>query len=137
MLVSFVRERGWEGCRQGKAGIPFAQIKGGSVPEHHGLTYVMTRVMLYVMKKVNAVELRQSLGKVVKKLEAGGEPILLVRGKRIVAALISLKDFEERFVAKAASEARRRILEEMDEMARPSSIEADSSRLLRELRDHG
>ncbi|MBW2262788.1 MAG: type II toxin-antitoxin system Phd/YefM family antitoxin [Deltaproteobacteria bacterium] len=89
------------------------------------------------MKKVNAVELRQSLGKVVAELEAGGEPILLARGKRVVAALISLKDFEERFVARAASEARRKILEEMDEMARPSSVAVDSARLLRELRDHG
>ena len=70
-------------------------------------------------------------------LEAGGEPILLARGKRIVAALISLKDFEERFVARAASEARLKILEEMDEMARPSSVAVDSARLLRELRDHG
>jgi PHD/YefM family antitoxin component YafN of YafNO toxin-antitoxin module len=89
------------------------------------------------MKTINAVELRQSLGKVVKELEAGGEPILLKRGRRVVAALISLKDFEERFVATAASEARLRILEQMDEMARPSSVELDSAGMLRELRDHG
>lgn len=93
--------------------------------------------MSYDMKTINAVQLRQSLGKVVADLEAGGEPILLARGKRVVAALISLKDFEERFVARAASRARRRIIEEMDEMARPSSDTADSARLLRELRDHG
>lgn len=88
------------------------------------------------METISAVELRQSLGKVVKDLEAGGEPVLLSRGKRVVAALISLSDFEERFVARAASEARRKILEEMDTLSRPSSEVGDAARMVRELRDH-
>jgi len=89
------------------------------------------------MKIINAVELRQSLGKVVARLEKGGEPILLARGKRVVAALISLSDFEERFVAEAASAARLEILEEMDALARPSSEGGDAARIVREMRDHG
>lgn len=89
------------------------------------------------MKEINAVALRQSLGKVVEELEAAGEPILLKKGRRVVAALISLRDFQERFVTKAASEARLKLLDEMDEMARPSSVSDDAVHVLRELRDHG
>ncbi|MFO8071061.1 MAG: type II toxin-antitoxin system Phd/YefM family antitoxin [Polyangia bacterium] len=89
------------------------------------------------MKTINAVELRQSLGKVVKKLEEGGEPILLERGKRVVAALISLTDFEERFVAQAASASRAKILEEIDALARPSKGGGDGVRAVREMREHG
>ena len=40
------------------------------------------------MKSVNAVQLRQSLGKVVARLQKDGEPILLQKGHRPVAVLI-------------------------------------------------
>ena len=77
------------------------------------------------MKRVTALQLRQSLGKVVATLQRTGEPILLEKGRRPVAVLVSLKDFQERFVEKAAVEARERILAEMDALATES---ADSMR---------
>jgi prevent-host-death family protein len=89
------------------------------------------------MKRVNALALRQSLGKVVASLERTGEPILLEKGRRPVAVLISLRDFEERFVEKAATEARERILEEIDRLARSSIDRTPAVEVLRELRGRG
>ena len=86
------------------------------------------------MKRVNALELRQSLGKVVAALERTGEPVILEKGRRPVAALISLRDFQERFVEKAAAEERARLLAEMDRLARPSKDRTPSVEILRELR---
>lgn len=89
------------------------------------------------MKRVNALALRQSLGKVVASLQRSGEPILLEKGRKPVAVLISLRDFEERFVEKAATEARERILEEIDRLARRSTDATPAVEVLRELRGRG
>lgn len=75
--------------------------------------------------------MRQSLGKVVSALEAGGEPVLLCRGRRPVAALVSLRDFEERFVEKAAAAERDRLIEQMDALARPAADPTPSVEILR------
>ena len=50
------------------------------------------------METVNALELRQSPGKVLDQLERGGEPILVCRRRTPATALMSLKDYRERFV---------------------------------------
>ena len=89
------------------------------------------------MKRVNALELRQSLGKVVAALQRNGEPIILEKGRKPVAVLISLRDFQERFVEKAAAEARAAVLEEMDRLAIPSADQTPAVELLRELRTGG
>ena len=86
------------------------------------------------MRSVNALQLRQSLGKVVAALQRTGEPIILEKGRKPVAALISLRDFQERFVEKAAAEARKRILAEMDKLATESVDKTPAVEVLRELR---
>lgn len=86
------------------------------------------------MNKVNALELRQSLGKVIATLQETGEPILLEKGRKPVGVLISLQDFHERFVEKSAAEARKRILEEIDALAMSSVDAAPVVEVLRELR---
>lgn len=88
------------------------------------------------MKRVNALELRQSLGKVVSALERNGEPVILEKGRRPVAVLISLKDFRERFVEKAATEERNRLFERMDALARRSADPTPAVEILRELRGY-
>ncbi len=86
------------------------------------------------MRRVTALELRQSLGKVVATLQRTGEPIMLHKGRKPVGVLISLRDFEERFVEKAATEARAEVLARMDRLARPSSDSTPSVDLLRDMR---
>lgn len=51
-----------------------------------------------VMKVVNASELRQSLGKVLDRLEHDGGPILVRCRRTPAAVLVSLKACRERFV---------------------------------------
>ena len=65
------------------------------------------------MKEITAVELRQSVKRVVSALAENGEPILLKVGDEPVAVLISLRDFRERFVLEAAADERRRLVEEI------------------------
>lgn len=90
------------------------------------------------MKRINALQLRQSLGKIVEELERTGEPILLEKGRRPVGAIISLKDFRERFHEKAAAEERDRLLAEMDALAdRFSRDDTPSLDILRDLRERG
>lgn len=87
------------------------------------------------MKKVNALTLRQSFGKVLKELEKNGEPILLEKGREPRAVLISIKDFQERFVDRVAADERRELVEDIlaFQKKRPK-VQKDSVSLLRELR---
>lgn len=89
------------------------------------------------MKRVNALQLRQSLGKVIAALQRTGEPIILEKSRRPVAVIISLRDFQERFVEKVAMEERDRVLADMDALATESVDETPAVEVLRELRGHG
>jgi len=89
------------------------------------------------MKKVNALQLRQSLGKVVATLLRTGEPVLLEKGRKPVAVLISLDDFRERFVEKDASSEREAIVAAIDELAMPSVDRTPGVEILRGLRGDG
>lgn len=86
------------------------------------------------MKRVNALELRQSLGKVLASLQKTGEPILVEKGRQPVAVLISLQDFRERFHEKDAAEERDRLIAEMDELARNAPI-VDHTPLIQVIRE--
>lgn len=86
------------------------------------------------MKHISAVQLRQSVGKVVKMLEKNNEPVILDKGNKPVAVLISLKDFHERFVEKAAEEARLELIRKIDAMAMVSKDPLSAEDILHELR---
>ncbi len=90
--------------------------------------------MSYDMKSVTALELRQSFSKIANLLEQNQEPVLLLRGKKPIAVLISLRDYEERFAEKAAREARRALLAEIDDLARPSTDTTPAADVLHEAR---
>ncbi len=90
--------------------------------------------MVSVMKTVTALELRQSMGKVIDIIRSTGEPVVLERGRKPVAVLISLQDFEERFVEKDAAQARQKLLAEIDSIARRSADTTSAVDILREAR---
>jgi prevent-host-death family protein len=50
------------------------------------------------MEVSNALALRQSLGKILARLKKTGAPILIQKGKQPVAVLITLEDYQRRFV---------------------------------------
>jgi PHD/YefM family antitoxin component YafN of YafNO toxin-antitoxin module len=86
------------------------------------------------MKTMNALQLRQSLGKALTELQKVGEPILIEKGRKPAAFLISLRDFHERFAEKEAASAREELLKEMRMLARPSADKTLASVILHELR---
>ncbi|MBI4405311.1 MAG: type II toxin-antitoxin system Phd/YefM family antitoxin [Deltaproteobacteria bacterium] len=63
------------------------------------------------MKKTNALHLRQNMGKIVDQLLKTGEPILLEKGRKPVAVLISMEDYQTRFVDREADELRKQIVQ--------------------------
>lgn len=67
--------------------------------------------------KVNALQVRQSFGKILKKLVASDEPIIIEKGRRPVAVLISLKTFEERFIDRREKEKRDELLKRFEKLS--------------------
>ena len=86
------------------------------------------------MESVNALELRQSLGKVLDQLERGGEPILVCRRRTPAAALVSLKDYRERFVDRAADDQRREVVARLRRLKFKSPTTGTTLDVLRDLR---
>lgn len=87
------------------------------------------------MKHISAVQLRQSVGKVVKMLEKNNEPVILDKGNKPVAVIISLRDFNERFVEKAAEEARLELVRKINVMAMESKDSTPAEDILHDLRN--
>src|SRR4029077_2797558 len=71
--------------------------------------------MVYVkgVRSVNALTLRQSLGRVLRQLERAGEPIMVERAKQPAAVLISLQGSQQRFVGRAAEPQRGAIVDRL------------------------
>jgi prevent-host-death family protein len=67
----------------------------------------------FKMQKATALELRQKMGSLVKKLQETGEPILLEKDRKPVAVIISLEDYKRRFVDIDADIRRREIIDEI------------------------
>jgi hypothetical protein len=89
-------------------------------------------VILDDMKEINAVQLRQSLGRLAATLKRTGEPILLKVGREAVGVIITVKDFRERFVLGQAAAERVRLVEEILADQHPDEIPLDET--LEELR---
>lgn len=90
--------------------------------------------MAHHIHTVNALKIRNNLGEVLDLLESSGQPILVSKGRKIRAVLISPEDFEARFVDKLAEDARERLVERIKGAAatRLSSDQIDSA--IRDLR---
>jgi prevent-host-death family protein len=65
------------------------------------------------MQKATALQLRQNLGSLIKKLKETGEPILLEKDRKPVGVIISLEDYKRRFVDIDADLRRREIIDEI------------------------
>ena len=85
---------------------------------------------------VNALEIRNHLGKVLDRLEKTGEPVLVSKGRQIRAVLISPEDYRRRFLDRQVEERRRALVERIESMRRPSTAAQPSVKLLRALRGY-
>lgn len=65
------------------------------------------------MKKTNALQLRQNLGAIIDQMLQHGEPVLVEKGRRPVAVLISIEEYRKRFVDVDADLQRRELVEKI------------------------
>jgi prevent-host-death family protein len=86
------------------------------------------------MRTVNALEIRNRLGAVLDHLEKTGEPVIVSKGRKARAVLISMEDFQRRFVDRQTEERRKELMDRVL-AARVTRVGgADSLSILRDLR---
>jgi PHD/YefM family antitoxin component YafN of YafNO toxin-antitoxin module len=88
------------------------------------------------MKTVNALTVRNKLGEVLETLTRTGEPILVSKGRRVRAVLITPDDFQKRFVDVQAAEAKERLLHSIKGARKGKVVQRSSLEMLRELRGY-
>jgi len=86
------------------------------------------------MERVNALQLRQSLGRVLQRLKRTGRPILLEKDRKPAAVLISLEDYRTRFVDVEADRLRVEMVERIKQAGLRTPKGVTSLDLLREVR---
>ncbi len=86
------------------------------------------------MRTVNALEIRNHLGALLDDLERTGEPVIVSKGRRPRAVLISVEDFQTRFVDRQTEERRKALLERVLAARVERTGNADSLSVLRALR---
>ncbi len=88
------------------------------------------------MKTVNALKIRNHLGEVLKELNKTGKPILVSKGRKIQAVLITPEQFKKRFLDYQAEEERKRLLDIIKGLKAKRHGTKDSVEVLRELRGY-
>jgi len=88
------------------------------------------------MKTVNALEVRNHFGKVLQELEETKEPILLSKGRKVRAALITIEDFQRRFLDRQAEEEREKWQNALQQLSARRIGGRSSLEVLRELRGY-
>ena len=88
------------------------------------------------MEVVNALRIRNNLGEILDLLNDKGEPILISKGRKIRAVLVTPEQFEKRFLDWQAKEERERLLEGVKRLRRRKKESLSSMTVLRQLRGY-
>ncbi len=88
------------------------------------------------MEEVNALKIRNNLGEVLDRLNDKGEPILISKGRKVRAVLVTLEQFEKRFLDWQAKEEKKRFLENFNNLRRGKRGKLSSLTVLRKLRGY-
>lgn len=88
------------------------------------------------MKTVNALKIRNHLGEVLEELNRTGKPILVSKGRKIQAVLITPEQFKRRFLDYQAEQEKRRLLETIKRLRTKRVGTKNSLEVLRELRGY-
>ena len=88
------------------------------------------------MKTINALTIRNNLGKVLQELEETREPVLVSKGRKVRAVLISIEDFQTRFIDKQAEAEKEQWMKKLDELRAPRVDSLTSLDALRHLRGY-
>ncbi|MCX5886819.1 MAG: type II toxin-antitoxin system Phd/YefM family antitoxin [Proteobacteria bacterium] len=88
------------------------------------------------MEEVNALTVRNNLGKILDRLQKKGEPILISKGRKIRAVLVTPEQFEKRFLDWQAEEKKELLLNAIKGMRKKKLGEKSSLTILRNLRGY-
>ncbi len=88
------------------------------------------------MKEINALKLRNNLGEILDELNKTGEPLLISKGRKVKAVLITPEQFDKRFFDYQAEEKKQQMLEKMLALRADRIGNKDSVTALRELRGY-
>jgi PHD/YefM family antitoxin component YafN of YafNO toxin-antitoxin module len=88
------------------------------------------------METVNALKLRNNLGEILDRLSTKGDPILISKGRKIRAVLVTPEDFEKRFLDVKAQEERDRLLRFFKSLRKRKKESVHSLKVLRQLRGY-
>lgn len=88
------------------------------------------------MERINALKLRNNLGEILDRLTANGDPILISKGRKVRAVLVTPEDFERRFLDVKAQEERAKLLELFKSLRKRKKGSIQSLRVLRQLRGY-
>lgn len=88
------------------------------------------------MKRVNALQVRQALGRILDQLDRDNEPLLLEKERQPRAVLVPLRLFRERFADRTVHEERIAIGKRIEELGRTVKLRRGpkTTELIRELR---
>jgi PHD/YefM family antitoxin component YafN of YafNO toxin-antitoxin module len=88
------------------------------------------------MEEVNALKIRNNLGEILDRLNDKGEPILISKGRKIRAVLVTPEQFEKRFLDWQAKEEKKRFLEVVKRLRKGKKESLSSITILRQLRGY-
>lgn len=88
------------------------------------------------MEEVNALTIRNNLGEILDRLNAKGEPILISKGRKIRAVLITPEQFEKRFLDWQAKKEKELFLEAVKNLKRKKREASSSIEVLRRIRGY-
>jgi PHD/YefM family antitoxin component YafN of YafNO toxin-antitoxin module len=88
------------------------------------------------MKNVNALTVRNRLGEILDGLDETGEPVLISKGRKVRAVLITPEQFERRFLDYQTEEKKQKLLEMIESLKDRRIGEKGSVDVLRKLRGY-
>lgn len=88
------------------------------------------------MKHVNALAIRNNLGRILDDLAETKEPVIVSKGRKVQAVLITPEQFKKRFLDYQAEERKKEMLDAITSVSEKSLLKEDSLETLRHLRGY-
>lgn len=88
------------------------------------------------MEEVNALKIRNNLGEILDRLTATGEPVLVSKGRKIRAVLVTPEQFEKRFIDWQVKDEKKKFLNNIKQLRKHKSGALDSLTILRRMRGY-
>jgi PHD/YefM family antitoxin component YafN of YafNO toxin-antitoxin module len=88
------------------------------------------------MEEVNALKIRNNLGEILDRLSETGEPILISKGRKIRAVLVTPDQFKRRFLDWQIEEERKKFLKAFKRLRKGKKSSDNSLGMLRQLRGY-